>query len=170
MSNASSKIKEEIVALIPPTLFFLVTLSVVAATRALMLKGTGIPLSSMVQIVIGALILGKAVVLADLLPFINRYPDKPLAYNIAWKTTIYALMATLIHYVERVIDNWKEAGGLVAAHEKMLADMVWPHFFAIEILLVVLIFNYVVLHEFIRTIGRDKALAMFFGTTHPVRA
>lgn len=170
MSKLTSKIKEEILALIPPTLFFLVTLSLVAAIRALMLKGTGIPVSSMVQIIIGALILGKAVVLADLLPFINRYPDKPLAYNIAWKTTIYALVATLIHYLERVIDYWKEAGGLVAANEKLLAAMVWPHFFAIEILLVVLIFNYVVLHEFVRAVGRDKALAMLFGTRHAARA
>ena len=36
-----------------------------------------------------ALILGKAVLLADMLPLINRYPDRPLGFNVAWKTLIY---------------------------------------------------------------------------------
>ena len=119
MSKLSEKIKEEVLALIPPTVFFLFTLSLVAVIRMLMLKGTGLPVSSVVQIAVGALILGKAVVIADLLPFINRYPDKPLAYNIAWKTTIYTLVALVIHYLERLIDFWKEAGGFVAANEKL---------------------------------------------------
>ncbi len=98
MSKLSAKIKEEVVALIPPTLFFLFTLSLIALIRVLMLRGTGIPVSSMAQIAVGALILGKAVVIADLLPFINRYPERPLAYNIAWKTAIYTLVAMLVHY------------------------------------------------------------------------
>jgi len=108
MSRLSAKIKEEVVALIPPTIFFLLTLSLIALIRVLMLKGTGIPASSMVQIAVAALILGKAVVIADLLPFINRYPERPLAYNIAWKTAIYTLVALLIHYVERLIDFWRQ--------------------------------------------------------------
>jgi len=34
-----------------------------------------------------------------MLPPINRYLNKPLAYNIIWKTLIYLLMASIIHYV-----------------------------------------------------------------------
>src|SRR5215510_15692454 len=32
-------------------------------------------------------------------PFINRFPDKPLMYNVAWKTVIYVAGAILIHYL-----------------------------------------------------------------------
>ncbi len=111
----------------------------------------------------GALILGKAVLIADLLPVINRFPNRPLFYNIAWKTTIYTLVAMLIHYVERLIDFWKQAGGFVAGNEKLLAEIVWPHFWAIQIILVILIFNYCTIHELVRVLGRDKVLEMFFG-------
>ena len=163
MSKLTEKIKEEVLALIPPTAFFLFTLSLVAVIRVLMLRGTGIPASSWVQIAVGALILGKAVVIADLLPLINRYPGRPLAYNIAWKTTIYTLVALVIHYLERLLDFWKEAGGFVAANQKLLTDIVWPHFWAIQIVLVVLIFNYCTMHELVRAIGRDKVHALFFG-------
>jgi phosphate/sulfate permease len=167
MNKVVARIKEEILALIPPTLFFLFTLTLVAVIRVLMLKRTGIPLSSAVQIAVGALILGKAVLIADLLPFINRYPGRPLAYNIAWKTAIYTVVAMLIHYLERLFDFWKEAGGFAAANEKLLATMVWSHFWAIQILLVVLILSYCTLHELARVLGPGRMRALFFGPSAP---
>lgn len=167
MGKAVDKLKEEFLALIPPTIFFFIALSLVAVIRMLMTKGTGLPVSSPIQIAIGALLLGKAVLIADLLPLINRYPDKPLAYNIAWKTAIYFVAATIIHYLERLIDYWKEAGGFVAGNEKLLAEIVWPHFLAIQILLLVLILNYCVIRELARVMGPGKLRELFFG--QPVR-
>jgi hypothetical protein len=164
MSQLSTKLKEEFKALLPPTLFFFVTLHLIALIRVLMLKGTGIAANTPWQATLAALILGKAVLVADLLPFINRYPDKPLIYNIAWKTTIYVLVAMLVHYLERLADFWKEAGSLVAGNQKLLAEIVWPHFWAIQILLVVLLLMYCTLHELVRVLGRDKVLEIFFGT------
>ena len=57
-----------------------------AFVRVLMLKGTGISPLGSVSVAVAALILGKAVLLADMLPVINRFPDKPLIYNVTWKT------------------------------------------------------------------------------------
>lgn len=163
MSKASMKIKEEIGKLLPPTLFFFVALHLVAILRVLMLQGTGIALGTSASVTVAALVLGKAVLIADLLPFINRYPDKPLVYNIAWKTAIYVLVATLVHYLERLVDFWRETGGLIAGNQKLFTEIVWPHFWAIQILLLVLILMYCMMREFIRVIGRDKVRRMFFG-------
>ena len=163
MSKLSTKLKEEFFALLPPTIFFFVALHIVAFVRVLMLKGTGISPVSTMSIAVAALILGKAVLIADLLPMINRFPNKPLIYNVAWKTLIYLLLATLIHYLERLVDFWRQAGGLVAGNEKLLAEMVWPHFWAIQLILLVLIAMYCTIHELMRVIGRDKLLRIFFG-------
>ena len=138
-------------------------LTLVSMVRMLMTKGTGIPISTPIQVAVGALVLGKSVLIADMLPFINRFPDKPLAYNVGWKTVIYVLVALVIHYVERLVDFWKAAGGFVAGNEKLLAEIVWPHFWAIQIILVVLIFGYCVMHELARVIGVDTLRQMFFG-------
>jgi len=163
MTKLSTKLKEEFIALLPPTIFFFVALHIVAFVRVLMLKGTGIsPLSSM-SIAVAALILGKAVLIADMLPMINRFPNKPLIYNVAWKTLIYLLAATLIHYLERLIDFWRQAGGLVVGNEKLLSEIIWPHFWAIQIILLVLIVMYCTMHELVRVIGREKVLRIFFG-------
>ena len=169
MSKLFTKLKEELIALLPPTIFFFVALHLVALIRVLMLKGTGIAVSTSWQITLAALILGKAVLLADLLPFINRYPDKPLIYNVAWKTTIYVLISLLVHYLEHLTDFWHKAGSLVAGNQKLFAEIVWPHFWAIQILLVALILFYCTMHELVRVIGRDKVLEMFFGTPRSVQ-
>src|SRR5438552_16224531 len=106
-----TKLKEEFFKLLPPTIYFFVALHIVAFVRVLMLKGTGLAPSSSISIAVAALILGKAVLIADMLPLINRFPNKPLIYNIAWKTVIYLLISAVIHYLERLFDFWRQAGG-----------------------------------------------------------
>src|SRR5947208_16462528 len=102
MTKLSTTLKKEFFELLPPTIFFFVALHIVAFVRVLMLKGTGIsPVSSM-SIAVAALILGKAVLIADMLPMINRFPNKPQFSNVAWKTFIYLLSASIIHFLERL--------------------------------------------------------------------
>jgi hypothetical protein len=163
MTKLSTKLKEEFFKLLPPTIFFFIALHIVAFIRVLMLKGTGIAPTSSISIAVAALILGKAVLVADMLPMINRFPNKPLIYNVAWKTFIYLLVATLIHYLERLIDFWRQTGSFVAGNQKLLAEIVWPHFWAIQIILFVLIVMYCMMHELVRVIGKEKALRIFFG-------
>ena len=163
MTKLSAKLKEEFFALLPPTIFFFVALHIVAFVRVLMLKGTGISPLGSVSVAVAALILGKAVLLADMLPVINRFPDKPLIYNVTWKTLIYLVVSALIHYLERVVEFWRQAGSLVAGNEKLLSEMVWPHFWAIQLVLFVLIAMYCTIHELARVIGKEKVLRIFFG-------
>src|SRR6059036_1003703 len=163
MTKLSTKLKDELFKLLPPTIFFFVALHIVAFVRVLALKGTGISSLSSMSIAVAALILGKAVLLADMLPMVNRFPNKPLIYNVAWKTLIYLLVATLIHYLERLVDFWRQAGSLVAGNQKLLAEIVWPHFWAIQIILFVLIAMYCTMHELVRVIGKEKVLRIFFG-------
>jgi hypothetical protein len=168
MNKLLAKLKEEFFAILPPTIFFFVALHLLTFIRVLMTSGSHfVPLSTM-SIGIASLILGKAVLIADLLPPINRYPKKPLVYNIAWKTMIYLVMASVIHYLERLIDFARQAGGIVAGNEKLLAEMVWPHYWAVEIILFILILVYCTARELVRVIGKEKMLRLFFGPApHP---
>jgi hypothetical protein len=163
MSKLSEKLKEEFIALLPPMIFFFAALHLIAFVRVLMLKGTGIGVGTSVSVTIAALIIAKAVLIADMMPFINRFPTKPLIYGVAWKTTIYFLVAGLVHYLERLLDFSREAGGIIAGNEKLLAEIIWPHFWAIQIFLLVLIAMYCTIREFVRVIGEQKARRIFFG-------
>jgi hypothetical protein len=163
MNRVLEKVKEELLAILPPTLFFFVALHLVAAIRALMARGTPYHPLSTFAIAVAALILGKAVLVADLLPSINRFPDRPLVYNVVWKTMLYLLVATAIHYGERIVDFSLKTGSLGAGYERMTAEIVWPHFWAIELLLLVLTLLYCTARELVRVIGRDRVIRIFFG-------
>lgn len=163
MSSLMAKVKEEFKKVLPPTIFFFVILHIVALIRSLMVKETGLSLPTSASVLISSLILGKSVLLADMLPFINRFPDKPLIWNVAWKTLMYALVALVIHYLERLYDFWKEAGSFAAANHEMLIHISWPRFWAVQILLVTLIFNYCVIAELARALGKNRLKTMFLG-------
>jgi hypothetical protein len=158
-----AKLKEEFFKLLPPTIYFFVALHILAFVRTLMLEKTGVSPAFSFSIAVVALILGKAVLVADMLPLINRFPEKPLIYNIAWKSGIYLLVSLLIHYLEILVDFWRQAGGFMAGNKKLFAEIVWPHFWGTQIILFVLIVMYCTLHELVRVMGREKAVVIFFG-------
>jgi len=158
-----TKLKEEFFKILPPTIYFFVALHLVMFIRVLMLEGTGLSAYSSASIAVTALVLGKAVLIADMLPLINRFPKEPLIYNIAWKTAIYLLVSAVLHYLERLIDFWRETGSFVVGNEKLLSVIIWPHFFAIQIIFFILIAVYCTVHELTRVIGKGKMLRLFFG-------
>jgi hypothetical protein len=133
----------------------------------LMIRGSGISLPTTASVTIAALILGKSVLLANMLPFINRFPERPLIWNAAWKTVVHTVVAGVIHYLERLYDYGKEAPGIAAANHQLLTEISWPRFWAIQILLFVLILNYRVFAELARIIGRERLKAIFLGPIPP---
>ena len=105
-----------------------------------MLREYGLPLSSIVGATVGALLIAKVVLITDKFPFINRFPGKPLIYNVAWKTAIYMAAAVLIHYLEHLVPIWWRTGDLATANRHLTTEIVWPHFWAIQLWLIVLLF------------------------------
>jgi len=164
VASLVERVKHEIREVIPPAIFFFVAFQTISFTRALMLKEYGISVSSFAAATVAALVVAKVILLLDLLPAINRYPEKPLIYNVAWKTLLYVLAALFVRYLEHLFDFYRQQGSLVAAHRQLMAELVWPHFWAVQIWLLVLLFVYCALRELIRSLGRERVIEMFFGT------
>jgi hypothetical protein len=167
MRTAILKIRHELMKVLPPTLFFFVILHIVALIRGLMIKGTGVDVPTSTSVLIASLILGKSVLVADMLPFINRFPQKPLIWNVTWKTLMYAVVALAVHYIERLYEYWQEAPSLTDANALLWSAMNWPRFWAVQILLITLIFMYCVIAELARVIGGKRLKVMFVGPLPP---
>ena len=84
MSNVWAKVKHEIREAIPPAIFFLISFHIIVLSRALMLREYGVQVSALAGATVGALLVAKVVLVADMLPIINRFPEKPLIYNVLW--------------------------------------------------------------------------------------
>jgi hypothetical protein len=129
-----------------------------------MLRQYGVQLSSVAGATVAALLVAKVVLLADMLPFVNRFPEKPLIYNVAWKTLIYVLAAFIVHYLEHLVPVWWRTRDLAGANRQLFEEIVWPNFWAIQLWLLALLFVYCSVRELIRVIGPHEVWRIFFGT------
>jgi hypothetical protein len=166
MSNLSDKLRHEVRELIPVTLFFFVAFQLLALTQALMLKEYGIRVTTFVAATIMAMIVAKVVVLTDHFALVNRFPEKPLIYNVVWKTVIYFVASLVVRYVEHSIHFWRQSAGVAEANRRVFSEIVWPHFWAVQLWLLILLFVYCAFRELVRALGRERIIAMFF--TEPV--
>lgn len=156
-------LKHEFLLVLPPTIFFLIAFTLILATQRLILREYGIPLTGFSKAIIGALLVGKVVLIVDNLPFVNKFPDKPLLYNTLWKTLIYFLAALLVRYLEHVAPLAWQLQDFAEANRRLAEEIVWPHFWLIQMWLVVLFFVYCAMRELVRAIGREKVVQMFIG-------
>jgi hypothetical protein len=163
MQKVWHTIKHEFAELIPPTIFFFIAIGLLMLTKRLILKQYGIAFFDFAAVLVGALIIGKVVLIADHFRFVNRYPGKPLIYNVLWKSAIYLIAAFLVRAAEEIVPKVVQSGSLFVTFKEAVAGIVWPHFWVIHIWLGVLLFVYCALRELIRAIGKDQVMRMFFG-------
>ena len=162
MSTLNQKLKHELRELIPVTMFFFATFQLLALTEALMLEQFGIRVSAFLTATVLALVVAKVVLITDHFSLVNRFSDKPLSHNVLWKTAIYFMASLVVRYVEHLIHFWGPAGNFAAANRRLFEEIVWPHFWGIQIWLLVLLLVYCAFRELIRALGSEQVIAMFF--------
>jgi hypothetical protein len=156
-------IKNEFLDILAPALFFFVAFNVIIITKKLMLEQYDIRFSGFAAATFGALIVAKAVLVADNIPLINKYPNKPLIYNVVWKTLIYVLVATVVRFLEFELPLWWKYRSLSVATEHLWQELIWPQVWAIHIWLVFLFFLYVSFRELARAVGEERFFQIFLG-------
>lgn len=163
MTKVIKFLKKEFLELLPALIFFFVAFHLIGITESLMLRQYNVSVSTTALITVSAFVISKAMLIADHLPLINRFPTKPLIYNITWKTFIYFLISLFFSYLEALIPLLFKHQSLSVARQHLRDEIVWPHFWAIQIWVVVLILGYTIIKELIRIIGKKQFLKMFFG-------
>lgn len=167
MRKLISAITHEMRKVIPAAIFFFIAFQLLGFTRVLILRQYELSLPAFLGATIGALVVAKVVLVVDMLPVVNRFPEKPLAYNVTWKTLIYIAAAFVVRYVEHLIPFLREHSSLGVANRALLAEMDWARFWVIQIWLLVLFLMYCTLRELIRVLGKDRVRRMFLGPLEP---
>lgn len=157
MSTLGQKVKHEIQELIPVTVFFIVSFQLLAVTDALMLKQYGIRVSVFLAATVTALVVAKVVVILDHFALV-----KPLIYNVVWKTAIYFVAALAARYAEHLFHFRRQTQNVAEANRRLIDEIIWPHFWGVQLWLLILLLVYCAFRELVRALGRDRIIRMFF--------
>lgn len=152
----------EIREIIPPTIFFFIAFALLLLTQALVLQEHDIDAWDWGRAIVGALIVGKVVLIVDHFRFVDRYPDRPLIWNVLWKTLIYNVAATAVHYLEQLLPRIFDGESFAAANRALYAATDWEHIVLTHMWLAVLLLAYCGGRELVRAIGPAKVRRMFF--------
>ena len=95
-SRAFAFIVKEFEEVLPPVLFFVVGFNLVEFTTQLVLDDYLARFANYLVATMAALVVGKAVLLANLLPFLRRFDTAPLIQPILFKTVIYTAVVLLV--------------------------------------------------------------------------
>ncbi len=147
---------------LPPTLFFLVGFNLILWTKHLILQEHGIEFSGFFIALVAALLIGKAVLVTDNLPFMRRFDGAPLIQPILFKSAIYWFCVLIVRLAEELV-HFVAAGGAVADFGDHFADQ-FPlaRFLSIQLWLMVLFLAYVTTHELNQLFGDGELFRLFF--------
>lgn len=156
-------IGKEIREVIPPTIFFLVVFHTAAFLRVLTEESFGITPVSTATATIAALLVGKAILIANKLPLTNRYSDHPLAVSVLWKTVIFGALALLFQVLEEWIPLVAKYHSFSGAWTRLCDETVWPRFWANHIIFLIFLLIYCCAIELIDIFGAPTLRRLFFG-------
>ncbi len=163
MKKTAQVVKHELQEAIVPTIFFFISFHIVAVTKALMLKGYGVTPTGVAVATVGALTVAKAALIADKLPFLNRLSGLPLVFTVLWKTAIYAVLVLVFRCIEELVPLLSKYGGL-GAIDHFVSEVSWPHFWALQIWLIVALILYNTVSELDRHFGEGSVRKALLGT------
>lgn len=162
-SKTLSFLKHELREMLPATIFFFVVFHTVAIARNLMATQYGLSLASSASATVGALIVGKAILITDKLPLTRWFGREKLVYNVLWRVALYALLVLLFQLLEELIPLASSHGSISVAWAELFHEIEWHRFWAVHLILVLFLCFYCFATAVIDAFGRPQFVRAFFG-------
>jgi hypothetical protein len=157
----------ELGEILPPTIFFFVGFNLIVLTTNLILAEYSVAFSSFMLATAAALVVGKAVLVANAMPFLRRYDRGPLIRPILFKTVVYWAIVFIARLLEHFVRFWLIDGSPVRDFlPHMIATFSWRRFAAIQLWILVLFLIYVTASELNHLFG-DGELRRILLTHRP---
>jgi len=161
--RAGTFLLHEFLEIVPPTIFFFIGFNLIVLTTNLILADYGGQVASLMIATVSALVVAKAVLVANALPAIRRYDRAPLIRPILFKTVFYWAAVFIVRLLEHWIEYLRSGdyvfGGFLK-HET--ATFSWGHFIAVQLWIFVLFLIYVTASEFNRLFGHGELSRILF--------
>jgi hypothetical protein len=163
-ARVRSVLLHEFREMLPPTIFFFVGFNLILFSKRLLLADYLIQFSGFMLATMSALVVGKTVLVANMMPFLRRFDHAPLIQPILFKTVVYTFLVFMARLLEALI-HYLIQGGVVGGggflHE-VLGSFNWDHFIAVQMWIFVLFLVYVTASELDELFGDGELFRIFF--------
>ncbi|HEY4890514.1 MAG TPA: hypothetical protein VII10_02365 [Reyranella sp.] len=148
--------------LLPPTLYFFIAFNLIVFTTNLMIHDYWFRLSGFLVATTTALVVGKAVLVANQIRLIDRFRGAPLIQPILYRTVFYTLIVFVVRILERFIHLAIDQRGFTLAFGEAIDEFSWRRFAAIQIWLFTCFLIYVTATELSALLGEGQLFRLFF--------
>jgi hypothetical protein len=167
LQRARAFLWHEFLEILPPTIFFFIGFNLIVLTTNLILANFGGQFASFMIATATALIVAKALLVANAMPVIRRFDQAPLIRPILFKTAFYWAAV----FIVRLLEHWiryrlsaEYVFGGFGAH--VAATFSWDRFIAIQLWILVLFLIYVTASELNHLFGEGELWHLLF-TSRP---
>jgi hypothetical protein len=159
-------ILHEWLEILPPTIFFFVGFNFIVLTTNLLVAEYLVAVSSFMLATLAALVVGKAVLVANKMSLLKRYDRAPLIQPILYKTVFYWIVVFLVRLLERFIHFAAEGNSPGDFPSYLVTTFSWHRFSAVSLWILALFLIYVTATEFSHLFGPGELRRLFF-TSRP---
>jgi len=171
LSRIGAFVVREFRAALPAMLFFFVGFNLVELTVQLVMSEYLARLANFMVATTLALIVGKAVLVANALPFMTRLDGAPMIATMLYKTVVYSVVVLLARLLEAWIGYWVEGHGHVGGFPSYVFEhFAWGRFAVFQIWIFVLFLMFTFLTELDARLGEGGLKRMLFARAQQRRA
>ena len=159
-------IVHEWLEMLPPTIFFFVGFNFIVLTTTLLVAQYLVAVSNFMLATLAALVVGKAVLVANKMSLLRRYDRAPLIKPILYKTAFYWVVVFLVRLLERFVHFAAEGNSPSDFPSYLVNTFSWHRFSAISLWIMALFLIYVTATEISHLFGPGELRRLFF-TSRP---
>jgi hypothetical protein len=157
-----ARLLHEVREALPPTIFFFIGFNFVVLTTNLLVAQYLVAVSNFMLATVAALVVGKAVLVANKIPLLRRYDRAPLIQPILFKTAFYWVIVFLARLLERFAHFALEGNAPGDFLPYLITTFSWHRFSAISLWILVLFLIYVTASEFSHLFGPGEMRRLLF--------
>jgi len=155
---------EELKESILVSCYFFISFLVIILLKKLFLAQYGIEFYGLSIAFLGALIVGKTVVILDKTTFGTLFKNSALYINVIWRSLIYSMMAFAVLYAEQIYHHYQHSGSLNSAIMERSSESDLDNFLATSVCIFLSFLLYNIFSEIDRKLGKGQLLKLFFAS------
>lgn len=156
-------IKKEVLLAYPAIIYFLIAFNLIHFTTALARDQNQIPYFTFLEINLGALLMGKILIIANTFSMMKIFYNKPLIYNILWKFFIYVIFIFSTITLDILFHFFSKLKNMNETLQFLSIEITSPVFWSLMLWIILVFLIFVIFTEFTRVIGKLAIKKILFG-------